>query len=255
MNYTNQNQHQNLYENIYPNKQITNEQMRSIENNYNTKEEEIKVKVSLNFQLTHYRKVYSILCFRLLCIFLFTLIVMLSPSLQKFLLNHLGLLSFMTFLIIFFLILILFTNLTVGGVPGRFLLIFSLTESYIVGFISSYTNPKVVFMAAFAIFAMVNTLALYSINTTSEITIYKEILCIFLMAIILFFIFSNFTNYSFLNIILLILCVMLACFYIIWEIKFFSSSRDDYVIGGFMIYIDLFFLYTKIHDFFHDFLC
>lgn len=134
---------------------------------------------------------------------------------------------------------------------------FSLPESYIVGFISSYSNPKVAFMAAFAIFAIVITLALYSINTTSEITIYREILCIFFMAIILFFIFYNFTNYSFFNITLLILCAVFAGFYIIWEIQFFYSDNiyaEDYKMGGFMIYTDLFFLYTKIHMFFYDFL-
>ena len=131
MNYTNQNQYQqsqyqNPYENIDPNKQITNGQMRSIENNYDSKEKEIKSKVSLNVQLIYYRKVYDILCFRLLCIFFFTLIVMLSPSLQKFLLNHLILLLLMFFLIIFFIFLLLFTDLQMKDAPNGFLFFFFL---------------------------------------------------------------------------------------------------------------------------------
>jgi FtsH-binding integral membrane protein len=251
MNYTNQNQSQRSYENFYPNEELTNDQIKSIENNYISKQEENKIESSLKINLKNVRKTYDILCFRLLITSLFTLIVMLSPSLQKFMLIHPGLLLLMAFLIICFIFTIFMcmcNEQVIEEIPKGLLLIFSISESYIVGFISSYINPKVIFLTSFAIFTTVIILALYSINTTTDIIIYGEIKCIFLMAIILFFIFSFFTNYSFIYITLLILVSMFACFYIICEIQYVEG---DYMVGGFMIYTDIVFLCSIIYDKFH----
>ena len=51
MNYTNQNQSQRSYENFYPNEELTNDQIKSIENNYISKQEENKIESSLKINL------------------------------------------------------------------------------------------------------------------------------------------------------------------------------------------------------------
>ena len=177
---------------------------------------------------------------------------MLSNSVQKFIVIHPGILLLLAFLFIFFLFLIVCSD--EPKLNYRILLVFSLSESYIIGFISAYSNPKVVFMVVLCIFVIVVTLALCSINTTTDVTIYGEILCIFLMTIILFVMFTIFTNYSFFKIIRLLLGAILACFYIICEIKIIFGNGDiltgEYIIPAFMIYTDIILLYTKLYDLF-----
>ena len=97
---------------------------------------------------------------------------MLSNSVQKFIVIHPGILLLLAFLFIFFLFLIVCSD--EPKLNYRILLVFSLSESYIIGFISAYSNPKVVFMVVLCIFVIVVTLALYSINTTTDVTIYGE---------------------------------------------------------------------------------
>ena len=187
-------------------------------------------------------------------ILLFIFIIMLSNSVQKFVVFHYSLLLLMAFFFILFFFALILVLLYEKNINSSHVLTLSLCESYIIGFISAYTNPKVVFMVVLCIFIIVVTLVLYSIITTTDVTIFGELLCIFLMAIILFFMFTIFTNYSFFRISQLLLVAILACFYIIFEIKInFGNGKigtTSYIIPAFMIYTDLFVLFTLLCIFF-----
>ena len=113
-----------------------------------------------------------------------------SESLQKFLINQRGLF----YLVIFVEIILCFIIICVRGitrsVPLNYflLLIFTLAESYIVGFICSFSNPKIVFMAACMTFAIVVFLTIYAMTTKTDITTQGSILFL-LLAVSLFNIF------------------------------------------------------------------
>ena len=128
MNYYNQNEYeQNLDQNLY---QI--------------KEETVKDEIDVNIRLGFIRKVYGILTFQLLITSFFTLCCMSSESIQKFLINQTGLFYLVIFVEIILCFIIIFVRGITRSVPLNYflLLIFTLAESYIVGFICSFSNPK-----------------------------------------------------------------------------------------------------------------
>jgi len=126
------------------------------QNYYQEKADEIKTEINVNIRLGFIRKVYGILTFQLLLTSLFCLWCMSSDSLKKFLVENRGLFS----LVLVVEIVLSFTMICCRGitqsVPLNYILLFVFTfaESYIVGFICAFTDPKIVFMAACMTFVM-----------------------------------------------------------------------------------------------------
>lgn len=255
MNYTNQNQNP-FYSSGNPNEKLTFDQMENNENIYSSKEEEIKTEININIRLGFIRKVYGILTVQLFITALYTLIVMCSNSLQSFMITHTGILFFMFIILIIIPIVIICCRGIMRQVPQNYiiLLIFTLAESYCIGFICSFYNPKIVFMAAFMTFVMVLSLTLYAINTNTDITMSGGILFILSSTAFLFFFFLIFTQNKIIYIIITLICVIIFSFYILYDTQLIIGNRtymievDDYILGAFMIYTDIISLFLYLLD-------
>jgi FtsH-binding integral membrane protein len=233
--------------------------MNEYEQNYNPnlmqeKENEIKAEIDINLRLGFIRKVYGILSVQLLITSLFTLICMSSDSLKLFLLNHVSLF----YIIVFFEIIISFVILCIRGisrnVPWNYiiLLLFTLAESYIVGFICAFSNPKIVFMAATMTMIIVIFLTIYAATTKTEITIYGSLLFLISAALFCLIIFNLFFRIKLLYVIISSISVIIFGIYIVYDTQLILGTKkemlqlDDYILGSFFIYTDIINLFLHI---------
>ena len=86
-----------------------------------------------------------------------------------------------------------------------------------VGFICGFTDPKIVFMAAFFTMAIFLALTLYACTTKTDFTLMGGALCIFSMAMFVFMLFMMFTNNKIMQIIYSTLAAILFGLYILYD--------------------------------------
>jgi len=203
--------------------------------------------INESIRLGFIRKVYGILSIQLLITTLFCLIAMISKNVQSFMINNISLAYLMIFLTIILPIAIICFPNTMNKVPINYtiLLLFTIAESYLVSFICSFTNPKIVFMAAFMTFALVVTLTIYAFTTSTDMTLNGSILFIGCCCLFLFSFFLIFTNNKLLHIIFCIAGIILLGFYLIYDTQLIIGNKsycvemDDYILGSFMLYTDI----------------
>ena len=217
------------------------------QNLYGEKEEEIKNEIEVNIRLGFIRKVYGILTFQLLFTSFFSLWCMSSDSLKKFLLENRGL-----FYLIFFLEIVLsFTIICCKGitrsVPINYILlmIFTFAESYIVGFICAFTDPKIVFMAACMTFVIVVSLTIYAITTKIDITMKGSVIFLLSASLLCLIFFNIFFRFKLLHVIICCFAVFLFGLYIVYDTQLILGNKreiiqvDDYILGSYLIYTDI----------------
>ena len=247
INYQNQNQ--------YPSFSQNDNLFGNTENIYsNYKEEEIKQEIDTTIRLGFIRKVYGILSIQLFITTIFFLFSMTSESLKLFMLNHTGIMLLMVLILIIIPFIIICCTGIMRQVPQNYiiLLIFTLAESYCVGFICAYTRPEVVFMAAAMTFVMVLSLTFYAIYTNNDITMQGGLIFILSAALFLFVMFTFFIRNSFFMVIIALLCVILFAFYIVYDTQVIMGNRqemiqvDDYILGAFMLYTDIIGLFLEL---------
>lgn len=252
MNY--QNQYPMNFNNN-PNDQLTFGPMGNSENIYSqAKEEEVRVEINTVIRLGFIRKVYGILSIQLFITTIFCIFSMTSKSFKEFMLFHRGLFYLMLFILIVFPILIVCCQGLMRQVPQNYiiLLIFTLAESYAVGFICAFSKPEVVFMAAMMTFIMVLSLTFYAINTKTDITTYGGLIFIFSSALLLLVIFGLFIRYNFFHVLISLFFAILFAFYIIYDTQLIMGNRqemiqvDDYILGAFIIYTDIINLFLEL---------
>ena len=218
------------------------------------KEEEIKTEVEFNIRLGFIRKVYGILAFQLLFTSIFTLWCMSSESLKKFLVVNKGL-----FYLVFLLEIVLsFTMICCKGitrsVPINYivLMIFTFAESYIVGFICAFTNPKIVFMAACMTFVIVVFLTIYAITTKTDITMKGSLIFLLSASLLCLIFFNFFFRFKFLHVIICCISVFIFGIYIVYDTQLIVGNKreilqvDDYILGSYLIYTDIISLFLQL---------
>jgi len=259
MDFQNKNQYQ------YPSDFSLNDQFayQNSDNYSNSKEEEARTEIDTMIRLGFVRKVYGILSVQLFVTTAFTLIAMISDSLKIFMLNNIGLLLIMVLLEIFLPCAIVCCNGQMRQYPQNYIIltVFTVAESYIVGFICAFTKPEVVFMAASMTFVMVLSLTLYAITTKNDITINGGLIFIMAAAFFLFCIFGIFIHNKLFHVILALIGVILFSIYIIYDTQLIMGNRremievDDYILGAFMLYTDIINIFIellKIFSYFSD---
>ena len=210
--------------------------------------------INLSIRLGFIRKVYGILSIQLLITTILCLIAMISKSYQSFLINNISLAYLMIFFTIILPIIIICCPDTMSKVPMNYiiLLLFTIAESYLVSFICAFSNPKIVFMAAFMTFAMVISLTIYAITTSTDMTLNGSILFIGCCSLFLFSFFLIFTNNKLLHIIFCIAGIIILGFYLIYDTQLIIGNKsycvemDDYILGSFMLYTDIVSLFLYI---------
>jgi hypothetical protein len=132
-------------------------------------------------------------------------------------------------------------------VPTNYILLFSftLTEAYIVSYITTMYDPDTVLMAASMTAAITIALTLYAITTKTDFTYYGAMFWIFSWSFLLFGVFFWGFNYEAFRIGYAIIGIIIYSFYLIydtqllWGGKRYSLGPDDYVIAALLIYIDI----------------
>ena len=243
--YSNQNEYeQNMNQDLY----------------HQEKEEEIKAEIDVNIRLGFIRKVYGILTFQLLFTSIFCLCCITSESLKKFLISNVPLFDILLILEI----IVSFTIICCKGISRKvplnyiLLFIFTFAESYIVGFICAFTNPKVVFMAATMTFIIVIFLTIYAITTKTDISMQGSLMFIFSAGLLCLVIFNFFFRFKLLHVIICCGCVVIFGFYIVYDTQLIIGNKsemiqvDDYILASYMIYTDIIGLFLQLLSLFNS---
>jgi FtsH-binding integral membrane protein len=234
--------------NSYPNYQ--NEDFKTFEN------EDIKISnnISSSIRQGFIRKVYGILSIQLLITTIFSLITMNYISLQKFMLNHIGISYLMIVITIILPFIIICCNDIMNKIPQNYIILFLFTfaESYLVSFICALSNPKLVFMASLMTFIMVFSLTYYAYNTENDMTTQGSTLFICSIGLILFSFFGIFTRNKLFHVLICVFGVVLFGFYLVYDTQIIIGTKsemiemDNYILGAFILYTDIVYIFLKI---------
>lgn len=200
------------------------------------------------------RKVYGILSLQLAITVLMTIFSMTVASFAKFQKES-------TFMYIICLVLIIVLPIVIAccksvmmKVPQNYIILFVFTfaESYFVSFICSISNPSIVFMAAFMTLAITIALTIYAYTTKTDFTIQGGMFFVLGCAFLLLVIFGMFTRNNVFHIIICVFGVILFGLYILYDTQLIVGNKelslgiDDYILGAFMLYIDIINLFLYI---------
>ena len=210
--------------------------------------------LQVNLRLGFIRKVFGIVSTQLLITTLFCLLSMSSKEFLNFQIKNIAIFFVCIIGIIIIPIIMICFESTLRKVPNNYVMLslFTICESYIVGFICGVSNPRVVFMAASMTFMMVLALTMYAIQTKNDITLQGGAIFIFGCAFMMLSIFGLFTNNKFFHIILCVLGIILFGFYLVYDIQLIVGNKsylielDDYILASLMLYTDIISLFLYI---------
>jgi FtsH-binding integral membrane protein len=225
------------------------------ESDFKTLETETRIKeITKSIRINFIRKVYGILSFQILITTIFVILTMTIKSIKTFMINNPILFYIILLLtIILPIIIICFPN-TMNKVPLNYiiLLLFTLSESYLISFICSISNGKIVLMACLMTFFMVVFLSLYAFFTDNDITLKSSFLFIFAFSLFLFGFFLIFTNNKIIHIIYCVLGIILFSFYLVYDTQLIIGNKsycvetDDYILASFMLYTDIISIFLEL---------
>jgi len=199
-------------------------------------------------------KVYTIILFQLSITSCFIILSLYSPLYIQIVQNS-TLLYYLFFFIALTCVLIpickpkLYTT-----VPSNYILliIFTMSFSYNISYITSFYSPNSVLFAVCLTFVCVITLTLYAKYTSKDFTIYGGVLYVFLTCIIFGSLFLIFFDVKVFNFVITV-CI-LVCFsgYIIYDTQLILGNRsrefsiDDYILAAINLYLDIINLFLEI---------
>jgi FtsH-binding integral membrane protein len=132
-------------------------------------------------------------------------------------------------------------------VPINFILlaIFTVTEAYMVSFISSVYSPQTVFIAAALTAGVVVALTVYACWTKTDFTICGGLLFICLFVFLIVCVLSFFFQSRWVTLVLSSIAVILFGIYLIYDTQLVMGGKrvqlgiDDYIMGSIMLYLDI----------------
>ena len=199
-------------------------------------------------------KVYLILLFQLSITSIFIFLSLFSPLYITIVQNYIFLYCF--FFIVAFtcvLIPICYPNLY-QKVPTNYILliIFTISFSYDVSYITSFYTANSVLFAVFLTFVMVVTLTLYAKYQTKDFTIYGGVFYVLLNCLIFGSLLLIFIDVSIFNFIVTVCSIICFSGYIIYDTQLILGKRsrefsiDDYILAAMNLYLDIINLFLEI---------
>jgi FtsH-binding integral membrane protein len=210
--------------------------------------------LTFNMRMGFIKKVYGIIAAQLAMTVLTCLISMSSVGFRKFQIEHSSLFIFSLVLSIILPCVIVCFQSTMRIIPYNYIILFSFTaaESYVVSFICSTYNPKLVFMAAFMTMSLVISLTIYAMTTKTDFTMQGGLLFVLGCGVFMFGFFLLFSQNKFLHIIFCIIGIVLFGLYLIYDTQLILGNKenalevDDYILAAFILYTDIVYLFLKI---------
>jgi FtsH-binding integral membrane protein len=132
-------------------------------------------------------------------------------------------------------------------VPHNYILlsVFTFTEAYLVAFIASAYTPETVGIAAFMTTGMVLGLVVFAWRTDCDFTSWGPYLMMFGFAFAIFSLFAMLFASEIMNTFICLVGVVFFGIYLIYDIqiivggKQYQLSKEDYIIGSLILYIDI----------------
>ena len=213
-------------------------------------EEQIQQKIRRDF----IRKVYGIILFQLLITTGVIYFSITSKFFYQFILSNPSMLYLCIIGVLLTEIPILCCQSVAQKVPLNYilLLIFTLCESYIMAYTTSYYEPLSVLICAALTLAIVIGLTLYATFTKNDITICGGALVSLSMIMLFLSIIGIFYTSAFYQTLVNSCGVFLFSLYLIYDIQLVIGkkknliSTDNYIVGALMIYIDIVSIFIKI---------
>jgi len=214
-----------------------------------------------NPRLGFIKKVYGILACQIACTTLFVGAAYSIPGLYNFLHSAASVPTLIVAIVFSFITMIMLSCYTsfARTVPTNYILlsVFTLCESYMVAWTTSYYDPKYAVIAGALTASLTFALTIYACTTKTDFTYCGGLLfilgwafCAFGFMMILLKMNLLTTSVSFT--IYCIFGVILYGIYLIYDTqlivggKRYELSMDDYVIGAMMIYLDIIIIFLKI---------
>ena len=132
------------------------------------------------------------------------------------------------------------------------LIIFTLTEAYIVAFVTTMYDPTTVFIAAVLTASVVVALTIYACTTKTDFTVCGGVLFVAVMVLFVASIFSFFFYNKIVSIIISALSVVVFSIYLIYDTQLILGNGklkltvDDYIFAAIRLYIDIIRIFLEI---------
>ena len=140
------------------------------------------------------------------------------------------------------------------SVPLNYILlvIFTLTEAYIVSYTTTLYDPTTVFIAATLTAAVVVALTIYACTTKTDFTVCGGVLFVAVMVLCVASIFSFFFYNKIVSIIISAISVVVFSIYLIYDTQLILGNGklkltvDDYIFAAIKLYIDIIRIFLEI---------
>ena len=200
------------------------------------------------------KKVYSLLSIQLSFTFIFIGIIVGVPALREGIKETLGLFYASLVITILLVIAIMCFKKVARRYPINYIALFTFTifESYILAFVSSYYNPYVVLSAVILTFVVTISLTIYAFKTKSDFTLCGGALVAVSTSLLMFGILLIFFHSFYVHMIFCEIVIVIYSVFIIYDTQLIAGGRyneisfDDYVIGALMLYVDVVGLFIYI---------
>ena len=200
------------------------------------------------------RKVFGIISAQIVLTGIFIYLSCSSPSFAKFQHESPILLGFTLILSLITCICISCSRYLSRTFPYNYLLlfVFTLCESYSVGFICTMYSHEVVLLAAFMTSGITVGLTIYALTTKKDLTMLGGTLFILLICLIFFGIGCLFTQNRVINLIYSVCGAGLFGIYLIYDVQLLIGNKqesidmDDYIFGSMSIYLDIINIFLHI---------
>lgn len=132
------------------------------------------------------------------------------------------------------------------------LLLFTLSEAYMVASITAFYDPQIVFAAISMTAGIVVGLTVYAMFTRGDITYVIGFIMFFCVTMILSLFFMLFWSFKAANTLLCALGVILYGFYLIYDTRLIMGQSswklqiDEYIVGAMILYIDIIMIFLRI---------
>jgi FtsH-binding integral membrane protein len=212
--------------------------------------DDINEKIKIQMRLGFIRKVYGILTLQLAITAFFVMICFLD-SVATFVKTS-PWLFFMNLIIVFVILIILACSRDMARrVPTNYILlgIWTVSFSYMVGFITSNYTPLTVIASAIMTVGIVVALTVYAFNTKKDFTVCGAMLYVVLFLFTIFGFFTIFFGFL-VNLLYCAMGVLLFSLFLIIDTQMMLGKFgdyyeiDDYVIAAIEIYLDIINIFT-----------
>jgi len=190
-------------------------------------------------------KVFSILSIQLICTFSCCLYSLHSPSVFSYLnREHPNMLMVSSIIPAMIIVLSAISPSTLKKVPTNYILlsVFTICESYSLAMTVYTYNVKTVILAILVTMALTISLTIYAMTTKRDITYSMTFLMYSSISLVVVSIVSVFYRTYLTSVLVSLVCGMLLCFYLVWDVQMIVGGRrhsleiDDYIYASIILY-------------------